>query len=383
MSLARHTETTLREALAQAATVRATQDVVLVNLLAELLTRGAEPPRGLTRIDWLRTLDPTLTAGQAKALTTVGAAITEPRWAELRARVSMQHVTVANAAQVITFHTRVTPIADPEQLDPIITELTERAATTRPEDLARLIRQETDHLTPPPDADRRAQGQRAARGLWFGQPTTTGMVGLRATLDPEAAAIVKAAIDGLSQPRPVTDEHGRTLEPDPRGPAKRRADALLEVIGRGVASAKGQPVTERAKLVITIDFDVLRGLLAGSGLTGTGEVIDAATARRMACDAGLIPMVLGGPSAPLDVGRLERLVTPAMRKALEVRDGGCTFGNCSTPATWCHAHHIVAWYRGGGTSVRELALLCPQHHTYVHDHDLTATVTATGVTWHE
>lgn len=226
----------------------------------------------------------------------------------------------------------------------------------------------------------------AACGLWFGQPTTTtGMVGLRATLDPEAAAIVKAAIDGLSQPRPVTDEHGHTLEPDPRGPAKRRADALLEIIGRGVASAKGQPVTEPTKLVITRDFDVLRGLLAGSGLTGTGEVIDATTARRLACDAGLIPMVmvLGGPSAPLDVGLLERLVTPAKRKALEVRNGGCTFGSCSSPATWCHAHHIVPWYRGGGTSVRELALLCPQHHTYVHDQDLTATVTATGVTWHE
>jgi hypothetical protein len=29
-----------------------------------------------------------------------------------------------------------------------------------------------------------------------------------------------------------------------------------------------------------------------------------------------------------------------------------------------------------------LTLLCAYHHTWVHDHDLTATVTAYDVTWH-
>ncbi|MEO7753356.1 MAG: HNH endonuclease [Terracoccus sp.] len=52
------------------------------------------------------------------------------------------------------------------------------------------------------------------------------------------------------------------------------------------------------------------------------------------------------------------------------------------PATWCDAHHLTHWARGGPSSLRNAALLCPRHHTRVHDHDLTATVTATGVTWH-
>ena len=93
-------------------------------------------------------------------------------------------------------------------------------------------------------------------------------------------------------------------------------------------------------------------------------------------------MVLAAPSEPLDVGRAKRLVTPAMLAALWARDKGCTFPGCTRPPTWCHAHHVRHWIDGGATSLANSALLCGRHHTIVHQRDLTATVTDTGVTWH-
>jgi hypothetical protein len=64
----------------------------------------------------------------------------------------------------------------------------------------------------------------------------------------------------------------------------------------------------------------------------------------------------------LDVGRTQRLATPAIRAALELRDGGCVFPGCTTPARDCDAHHIIPWWAGGPTALSNLVLLCPHHH---------------------
>lgn len=61
---------------------------------------------------------------------------------------------------------------------------------------------------------------------------------------------------------------------------------------------------------------------------------------------------------------------------------GCSFPGCTIPAQWTDAHHVRPWWAGGKTSLLNLALLCRRHHTHVHRHELTATVTATSVTWH-
>jgi len=91
---------------------------------------------------------------------------------------------------------------------------------------------------------------------------------------------------------------------------------------------------------------------------------------------------MGTASAPLDLGRTTRLASPAQLLALWHRDRGCTQPGCSVPPTWCHAHHIIHWCDGGPTDLGNLALLCPRHHTMVHERGLTATVTGHGVTWH-
>jgi hypothetical protein len=89
--------------------------------------------------------------------------------------------------------------------------------------------------------------------------------------------------------------------------------------------------------------------------------------RRLACDAEVIPVVLGGTSEVLDVGRLRRLVTAVMWVALVVRDRHCTFPGCTRPPIMCHAHHIIHWLDGGKTCLDNLALLCGHHHRVIHN----------------
>ena len=99
----------------------------------------------------------------------------------------------------------------------------------------------------------------------------------------------------------------------------------------------------------------------------------------MACDANIIPAVLGGAGQPLDVGRSRRLITGTLRKALVLRDRGCAFPDCDRPPCWCDAHHIVSWLDGGPTSVGNGVLLCRHHHRVIHEGDWTIRVGASDM----
>jgi hypothetical protein len=95
---------------------------------------------------------------------------------------------------------------------------------------------------------------------------------------------------------------------------------------------------------------------------------DGGLAERLRVAMTLLPPVLGGaPSQPLDVGRATRVVQPAQRIALAVRDGGCVFPGCDRPLAWCEAHHLWHWLDGGPTDLANLALLCRAHHRVVHE----------------
>jgi hypothetical protein len=108
---------------------------------------------------------------------------------------------------------------------------------------------------------------------------------------------------------------------------------------------------------VTISLESLRGELGQlPGVLDHGAVLSAEVARRLACDAKVIPIVLGSGGEPLDVGRANRLWPAAIRRALEARDQGCVFPGCDRPATWCDAHHILWWIRGGPTMVHPTRL---------------------------
>jgi hypothetical protein len=75
---------------------------------------------------------------------------------------------------------------------------------------------------------------------------------------------------------------------------------------------------------------------------------------------------MGPDGMPLDYGRSVRLVPPHVRRAAEVRDGGCVFAGCGAPTFWCDVHHLLQWINGGETNLENSALLCERHHTQVH-----------------
>ena len=209
-------------------------------------------------------------------------------------------------------------------------------------------------------------------------PLDNGMTRISGQLDPEGAAVLAAALDPLSAANPCTENGGR----DPRPADRRRAEALVEICRRAAAAGGAAPTTTKAQLVVTTDLQHLTNQIRGAGQTLGREVLSVQTVRKIACDASIIPMVLGSRGQPLDVGRAKRLVTPSLLAALWVRDKGCTFPGCGRPPQWCDAHHNKHWADGGPTCLLNLALLCAHHHTYVHRHDLTATITAHDVTWH-
>nr|WP_307050011.1 HNH endonuclease signature motif containing protein [Arthrobacter oryzae] len=121
------------------------------------------------------------------------------------------------------------------------------------------------------------------------------------------------------------------------------------------------------------------------GIPGTGSFtftgpVNAATVRKIACDADIIPVVLGSEGRILDIGRTTRIFPPHIRKTITARDQGCAFPGCTIPAPWCEAHHITYWSHGGSTSSDNGTLLCSHHHHLIHKEQWTIQV-KTGIPW--
>jgi hypothetical protein len=144
------------------------------------------------------------------------------------------------------------------------------------------------------------------------------------------------------------------------------AQAFCTMLERMPAEALPRHGGVAATLMVTMSLDQLR---AGVGVAelSTGHTISPGEFRRLACNADLIPAVLGGDSEILDLGRAHRLFKPAQRKAMAVRDRTCRTDGCDIPAAWTEAHHLTPWSRGGKTDLRDGVLLCSWHHHRAHD----------------
>ena len=110
----------------------------------------------------------------------------------------------------------------------------------------------------------------------------------------------------------------------------------------------------------------------------TGEKITASQARRLACEAKIIPVVLDGDSNPSTSPAANVSTPPSMHQGAVVRDGGCTAEGCDWPPGMCHLHHKTPWSEGGGTSLENSCLLCPHHHHRIHDPAYDATFLTNG-----
>jgi uncharacterized protein DUF222 len=163
------------------------------------------------------------------------------------------------------------------------------------------------------------------------------------------------------------DAESRSPDPDDeRTPAQRRADAIGEICREWLDLAERPTVGgERSHVTVTVDAETLRDGRRQAELDHVGPVAPE-VARRVACDASIRRVVMAGRSEPLDVGRATKVVPPAMRRAVFVRDRHCRFPGCDRPHTWCDAHHMIHWADGGPTAVHNLLLLCRRHHRLVH-----------------
>lgn len=159
---------------------------------------------------------------------------------------------------------------------------------------------------------------------------------------------------------------------DPRDAGARLWDALVETcIQLRTTDTLPRDHGSAVKVVVTIDHTSLQQQTINAGLaheghTDTGARLSATAVRRLACDALVLPTVLGTEGQVLDVGRAHRLVTPAIWAALVLRDRHCAFPGCTRMPLACDAHHIVHWADGGPTSLDNVVLLCRHHHTLTH-----------------
>jgi hypothetical protein len=188
-----------------------------------------------------------------------------------------------------------------------------------------------------------------------------GSLSGRFHLDAVGGEKLQAAVEAHVQAdRPAGDDRTR---------AQRQGDALVQLADNALATGSA-PVLRSVKphVAVRIDLDDLAdpAIGAGAGRMGFGATISAARARWLACDGRISRVVFGPDGVPLDVGREARLVSGSLRRAVELRDGGCVFTGCDAPIHWADVHHLVHWIDGGDTSLENSALLCERHHTKVH-----------------
>lgn len=197
---------------------------------------------------------------------------------------------------------------------------------------------------------------------------------LKARLSPEQGARITLALDSAmaaiceEQYHAAADVSAETSVYTETPIAARRADALERLaeayLSGDESAARGG---DRYTLHLHTDINTLQedGEGAESELAA-GGCVSAETSRRLACDCGVVHWLEGADGTTLDIGRRARSIAPAIRRALERRDGGCRFPGC-TARHYVDAHHIRHWADGGETKLNNLLLLCRHHHRLVHE----------------
>jgi hypothetical protein len=278
-------------------------------------------------------------------------------------------ITGAHAGAILTA-LRALP---PDLRDTVEPHLIDRARHHPPEEIAGFTEELLQGLGMDKASDVVREKRLAERGVDL-RRTLDGTTVISGALTPDVAARFDAALTAAAQPAGAGDD---------RTPRQRRHDALgtladtyLPAASGGAPSFTGAPRT----VIVTIDLAVLEGLRDALVTLPTGASISAHTARRLACDAELIPAVLGGRSEILDIGQADHEFSAAIRRAAYLRDGGrCAFPRCRNPVS--ELHHIRFRRHGGATSLENAAWLCNHHHWLAHDGGWTLGRTPRGYRW--
>jgi hypothetical protein len=170
-----------------------------------------------------------------------------------------------------------------------------------------------------------------------------------------------ASAEAPDEPPPVS---ARALE---LNAGEARADALLLMAETQLANVPAvRTGGDRYQVVVHVDAATLRDSTRGEQCElDDGAPLAGETARRLACDAALVPL-FERDGKPIDLGRKTRAIPPALRRALAARDRGCRFPGCGA-RYHVDAHHIEHWARGGPTNLANLVQLCRHHHRLLHE----------------
>jgi hypothetical protein len=233
---------------------------------------------------------------------------------------------------------------------------------------------------------REAQQQASRELKWYYD--ADGMLVIKARLPAEAGQIfikaIEAAKDEISEPH-VSAETSAEISAEtpnvklrPASPT-RKADALTVIaesfLAKGAGALKGG---DRHQIVIHVDAETLRDSTAGRCNFEHGPSMSAETARRLACDCSLVPIMESENGEPLNVGRKTRSIPPAIQRALNARDHGCCrFPGCPN-TRYLDGHHIQHWAHGGETKLSNLVSLCRFHHRQVHEGNVVVLVLDDG-----
>ncbi len=208
--------------------------------------------------------------------------------------------------------------------------------------------------------------------------TEDGAFRLRAQMSADQGAVVARAIDAaadqLFEEQKTFTDHGLSqsaldqqnyTRADHRG--ARQADALVSLaeafLENGLADDRA---AERYKVLVHVDQAALTGDVQATSELEDGAGISHHSALRLSCDSP-VRALLEGDGVPLELGRERRVVSPALRRALEARDRCCVFPGCSARRR-LDAHHLRHWVRDGGkTEPDNLSLLCRRHHRLMHE----------------
>lgn len=341
-------------------------------------------------------------AGDAHRLVQVGAA-TAPRMTFSGQRAPARHpelagaleagtLSVAAASAVATMLDRVALRAGVAAVHEAEAAIVAQAPLLSLDELCAVLRRAEAWLDPD-GLEPKLDELHTARSLHL-REDREGMLVLTAKLDPETAAPIRAAIGAIvsvqlrasrgthrpgaiaadagteaaPEAGPVEASQATPVEAETRTLAQLQADALATLCRHALACENSAPGLAATTVVVRIPLDALMSGRGTATIDGTAQPIDAATARRMAADAEVIPCVLGGDSEILDFGRARRLFSRAQKLALVERDGGCAF--CGLPPQYAEGHHLRWWDRDhGGTDLTNAILLCTGCHHRVHADD--------------
>ncbi len=287
-------------------------------------------------------------------------AVTEPtRRAVATGQVSAeQGVVVAEAIH------RLSPRVEPDRVDVAQADLIGHAQTLS----FTQLQVAANHLVEVVDPDtadqllekqlREQERQAWAATEFTGQYGADGIARGRYAMPNLTFAMLKKHLDALASPRRAATGTSDEAPADPLGEttigdlpySNRLGQAFCELIEHLPADGHPHHGATNISLVVTVDAEKLR-TGAGEATLDTGGAISIGETRRLACNAGLLPMVLSGDSRILDLGTTKRLFDRYQRIALTVRDRGCVFPGCERPPAWTEAHHRIPWSRGGPTDI--------------------------------